>query len=91
MWHFWGSIDLQSGKWTALVSKKDPRKNLSVEYKDWRLAMRDLDTAPEATRYGYRLINRYKRLKAAQHRMHADQKRAARKSKPLSTPAVFGR
>jgi hypothetical protein len=36
MWHFWGSIDLQSGKWTALVSKKDPRKNLSVEYKDWR-------------------------------------------------------
>lgn len=73
MWHFWGSIDLINGKWTALLSKKDPRKNLSVEKKDWRFAMRDLDTPREATRYGYRLISRYKRLKATQHRMQRTQ------------------
>ena len=65
MYYLWGFIGLEGGKYAAMLSRKNPRKQLSLQYKDWRPSLVDFRTGGEAVKHGRRLINRYKRLKAA--------------------------
>jgi hypothetical protein len=57
--YLWGYIKKTNGKYTAMISRRDPKKFLSLESKYWIIPGAEFLTSEEALSHGRRLVNRY--------------------------------
>lgn len=62
MYYFWGYIEIDNGKYVAMLSRKNPDLQLSLKMKDWRLSLKEFSTPREAIKHGERLIRRYRNM-----------------------------